>query len=112
MLLRETDLDDTVRPPINAAEASKLLEHIDKWKGKVSKQWKARANAHQQAIEKGDPYGYAKVFKGLSKLEQEGNLRSQDRAHLKLSTQLLVEELANALGKSQEEALDQIEKIA
>lgn len=112
MLLRETDLDDTLRPPINAAEASKLLEHIDKWKGKVSKQWKARANAHQQAIEKGDPYGYAKVFKGLSKLEQEGNLRSQDRAHLKLSTQLLVEELANALGKSQEEALDQIEKIA
>ena len=55
MLLRETDLDDTVRPPINAAEASKLLEHIEKWKGKVSKQWKARANAHQQAIEKGDP---------------------------------------------------------
>ena len=48
----------------------------------------------------------------LSKLEQEGNLRSLDRAHLKLSTQLLVEELANALGKSQEEALDQIEKIA
>jgi RNA polymerase-interacting CarD/CdnL/TRCF family regulator len=112
LLLRETDLDDTVRPPINAAEASKLLEHIEKWKGKVSKQWKARANAHQQAIEKGDPYGYAKVFKGLSKLEQEGNLRSLDRAHLKLSTQLLVEELANALGKSQEEALDQIEKIA
>lgn len=89
-----------------------MLKHIEKWKGKVSKQWKARANAHQQAIEKGDPYGYAEVFKGLSKLEQEGSLRSLDRAHLKQSTQLLSEELANALGKSQQEALDQIEKIA
>mgnify|MGYP000730059887 FL=1 len=63
-------------------------------------------------MEKGDPYGYAEVFKGLSKLEQEGSLRSLDRAHLKQSTQLLAEELANALGKSQQEALDQIEKIA
>jgi RNA polymerase-interacting CarD/CdnL/TRCF family regulator len=63
-------------------------------------------------MEKGDPYGYAEVFKGLSKLEQEGNLRSLDRAHLKQSTLLLAEELANALGKSQQEALDQIEKIA
>ena len=112
LLLREADLDDTVRAPINAAEASKLLKHIEQWKGKVNKQWKARANAHQQAMEKGDPYGYAEVFKGLSKLEQEGSLRSLDRAHLKQSTLFLAEELANALGKSQQEALDQIEKIA
>ena len=87
--MRETDLDHTVRVPIDAAEASKLLEHIEKWKGKVSKQWKARANAHQQVMEKGDPYGYAEVFKGLSKLDQEGTLRALDRAHLKQSTQLL-----------------------
>jgi RNA polymerase-interacting CarD/CdnL/TRCF family regulator len=63
-------------------------------------------------MEKGDPYGYAEVFKGLSKLDQEGNLRTLDRAHLKQSTQFLSEELANALGKSEQEALDQIEKIA
>ena len=110
--MRETDLDHTVRVPIDAAEASKLLEHIEKWKGKVSKQWKARANAHQQAMERGDPYGYAEVFKGLSKLDQEGTLRALDRAPLKQSTQLLSEELANALGKSPQEVLDQIEKIA
>jgi RNA polymerase-interacting CarD/CdnL/TRCF family regulator len=110
--LRETDLDDCVRAPINAAEATKLLKHLEKCKGTVSKQWKARANAHQQAMEKGDPYAYAEVFKGLSKLEQEGSLRALDRAHLKQSTLFLSEELANALGKSQQEVLDQIEKIA
>jgi RNA polymerase-interacting CarD/CdnL/TRCF family regulator len=107
-MLREQDLDTTVRNPIDASEAKKLLDHLKQWKGKVSRHWKARANAHQEAMERGDPFGYADVYKGLSKLEEEGTLRASDRAHLNQSLHMLSEELANALGKTPEQARSQI----
>jgi len=34
----------------------------------VSSKWKARANAHQQLMEKGDPFAYAEVYKGLKQV--------------------------------------------
>ncbi len=107
-MLRQKDLDKTVRNPIDASEAEKLLDHLKKWKGKVSTQWKARANAHSQAMERGDPVDYANVYKGLSKLEAEGTLRASDRAHLNQSLHFLAEELANALGKTPEQVRSQI----
>lgn len=112
VMLRKEDLSKTVRNPIDAREAKKLLDYLKSWKGKVSKQWKARANAHQATMEKGDPFGYAQVYKGLSKLEEEGNLRAADRTHFNQSLSFLSEELANALGKSEDEVRVQIEKMA
>jgi len=108
LLLRQQDLAKTVRNPINAGEARKLLDHLKKWQGKVSTQWKARANAHQEAMERGNPFDYADVYKGLSKLEAEGGLRASDRAHLNQSLDFLAEELANALGKTPEQVRNQI----
>ena len=108
LMLRQQDLETTVRNPINAKEAEKLLDHLKKWKGKVSSKWKARASAHQEAMERGDPFDYADVYKGLSKLEAEGTLRASDRAHLNQSLHFLAEELANALGKTPEQVRNQI----
>lgn len=107
-MLREQDLDITIRNPISAREAEKLLNHLQNWDGKVSSQWKARANANQEALERGDPFGYAEVYKGLSRLEAEGTLRNTDRAHLNQSLELLVEEIAHALGETPEQARMQI----
>ncbi len=107
-MLREEDLDETVRKPITATEAKKLLNHLEGWDGSVRKEWKARANAHQEAMEAGDPFAYADVYKGLSKLEAEGGLRATDREHMKKSLDLLVEEVACALGETYEQARDQI----
>ena len=107
-MMRKQDLATTVRKPINASEAKQLLDHLKKWNGKVSTQWKARANANQVVMERGDPFGYADVYKGLCKLEAEGSLRSTDREHLNRSLNFLVEELANALGKTPEQARSQI----
>lgn len=109
-MLRENDLDEMIRAPIGASEARKLLNHMKKWKGKVSSQWKARANAHQAKMERGDPYAYAEVYKGLRIRQEEDNLSAADRTHLKQSAEFLSEELANALGKSQDQALSQIEQ--
>ncbi len=108
LMLRQQDLAKTVRNPIDASGAEKLLDHLRQWNGKVSNQWKARANAHQQAMERGDPFDYADVYKGLSKLEAEGTLRASDRAHLNQSLHFLAEEIANALGKTPEQARKQI----
>lgn len=112
VMLRKEDLANTVRDPIDAGQAKKLLAYLKAWKGKVSSKWKARANAHQQLMEKGDPFAYAEVYKGLSKLEEEGTLRVADRTHYQQSLTFLTEELANALGKTEDEARMQIEKVA
>ena len=87
-----------------------MLKELKQWDGKPSKQWKARANAHQAAIESGDPFAYAKVFKELCELESNETLRAGDRAHLKQTEELLVEELANSLGKSRRQAQGMLEK--
>jgi len=107
-MMRKQDLAETVRNPINASEAKELLDHLEKWDGNVSSQWKVRANANQVAMDRGDPFGYAEVYKGLSRLEAEGNLRASDRAHLNQALDFLAEELANALGKTPEQARNQI----
>jgi len=107
-MLREQDLEQVVRSPINKTEANKLLEHLDNWNGKVGSSWKVRATANQTVLESGDPYGYVDVYKGLSKLEHEGTLRASDRQHLNQSLELLVEELAYAMGDTLEQARKQI----
>jgi RNA polymerase-interacting CarD/CdnL/TRCF family regulator len=108
LMLRQQDLATTVRKPINANEAKQLLDHLEKWNGNVRREWKARANANQVAMDRGDPFSYAEVYKGLSRLEAEGALRSTDREHLNQSLDFLAEELANALGNTPEQARSQI----
>ena len=99
------DASETVRTLITAEEAKSLLDRIKGWKGSPKKQWKARADAHRIAIESGDPLEYAKVVKGLSRMQsKDGPLRQQDRAHLKQSMELLTEELARALKKRPRQA--------
>ena len=102
-MMCEQDLADIVRTPLSASEAIQLLDHLEKWDGDVSSRWKVRANVNQETMERGDPFGYADVYKGLSRLEAEGTLRASDRAHLNQALEFLVEELANALGKTPEQ---------
>lgn len=99
-----------MRQPISTNEAKTLLGKLKEWKSKPKKQWKARANANQAAIDRGDPFEYARVFKDLTKLEAEGALRAQDRQHLSQSTTLLVDELAHSLRKTPEQALRMLEE--
>ncbi len=103
-------MPENIRTPMGESEARKIIKHLKTWKGKFSPQWKARANANQAVLEKGDPFGYAEVCKGLSEMQQEGTLSATDRQHLSRSIQFLSEELANALGKTQDEARLDIEK--
>jgi len=107
-MLREKDLAKIARKPINASEAKRLLDHLERWNGDVRKEWKARASANQIAMEGGDPFAYADVYKGLSKLEAAGTMRATDREHLKKSLALLVEEVSCALGETPEQARDMI----
>ncbi len=108
MMLRENQLDEMIRKPMSLREAKKLLAHLKTWKGKVSNQWKPRATAHQLKMEQGEPLRYAEVYKNLRVRQDEGTLSAADRKHFKQSGELLAEELANALGKTPSEALEQI----
>jgi len=98
------DVAGVVRSPLDASQASQLLDYLENCDGRCSKRWKARAAAHEQAIQGNDPFQYAEVAKGLSRLEAEGALRHTDRTHLNRSIELLADELAYALGKTPEHA--------
>lgn len=104
LTLLAKDVSNTIRTLISADEARKLLERIAHWNGAPKKQWKARADAHQAALESGDPLECAKVVKGLTHLQAESPLRQQDRAHLKQAMELLTEEIARALKKRPRQA--------
>ena len=106
----QDDLESTIRPLISAKEARELLNQLKEWDGEANQQWKARADNHQAAIDGGDPFEYAKVYKGLSKLDAENSLRARDRAHLNRSLDFLTEELAHSLGKSTDQARELISK--
>jgi RNA polymerase-interacting CarD/CdnL/TRCF family regulator len=110
LTLLKDDVRDSVRKLISSTKARQLLKELKDWDGKPSKQWKARANTHQAAIESGDPFAYAKVFKELCQLDANESLRAGDRAHLKQTEELLVEELANSLGKSRRQAQSMLDK--
>ncbi len=93
-------LPGVVRSLISPEQAWDLLEQIAEWNGKPQAQWKARANAHQAALDSGDPFEYLKVLKELALLESGDALCLGDREHLSRSLCLLTEELACALKKS------------
>jgi len=100
MILLEQDMATIVRRVLSAKEAGQVLDLLEQWDGAAKKQWKDRANANQAALSGGDPFEYAKVLKGLRRLEAERELRPQDRAHLNQSFDFLTEELAFSLGKT------------
>jgi RNA polymerase-interacting CarD/CdnL/TRCF family regulator len=108
LMLRENSLDNTIRAPIDASRAEKTLDHLRDWKAQVSTPWKVRAGAHQALLDEGDPITCAEVYKNLRVLEQDGALSATDRKHLKLCTEYLSEELANALGQTKRKTLDQM----
>ena len=82
------------------------------WEGKFSESWKVRATANQARFDKGDPFGFAEVCKGLSIMKEEGTLSATDRQHLNRSIEFLSEELAHALGKTEDKVRLVIEKAA
>jgi RNA polymerase-interacting CarD/CdnL/TRCF family regulator len=110
LTLLEVDLSNVIRNLISAEEALELLDQLKGWEVKVSGQWKARADAHQAAIDGGDPFEYAKVVKGLMHMEEGGTLRPGDRAHLNKSLGLLTAELAFALKKSRSQVSKMIDQ--
>jgi CarD family transcriptional regulator len=112
LMLRENQLDDTIRKPMGPTEAKSILDHVRNWTGKLSNSWKVRANKHQKKMEAGEPLSYAEVYKDLRTLQDDGSLSAADRQHLKQSSDLLAEELAVALGKTHTEALEQISQAA
>ena len=104
LIVRMEEAKESIRKLITPDEAQNLLEHMRTWKGKPKSQWKARADAHQRAIESGNPMECAEVLKGLNQMESDGTLRNQDRNHLKQSLELLIDELTRVLTKRPSQA--------
>jgi RNA polymerase-interacting CarD/CdnL/TRCF family regulator len=112
LILPMRDAAHAVRSPISAAQAAQILDHIGNWDGRANKQWKARAAAHREAMDRDDPFECAEVFKALSRLEAAGNLRHTDRAHLNRALTALADELAFALDESPDRVREQITAAA
>ncbi|GHA22806.1 hypothetical protein [Oceanisphaera arctica] len=95
---------------MSAKEAREIINHLKKWQGKLSGKWKVRATANQATIDKGDPFGYAELVKGLSVMQEQITLSATDRKHLNHGIEFLCEELADALGKTHDRVRQIIDK--
>ena len=99
MLVRERDLEGTIRKPIKKSVAKKVLLHISDWSESVSDQWKIRASAQQKKLDDGDVFAVAEVYKTLSLRQKSDTLSAADRRQLSQSQQCLSEQLAVALDR-------------
>jgi len=99
MMVRERDLEGTIRKPIKKSVAQKVLVHISDWSESVSDQWKVRASVQQKKLDDGDVFALAEVYKTLSLRQQSDNLSAADRRQLSQSQQCLSEQLAVALDR-------------
>ena len=99
MMVRESELADVIRKPIEKSEAQKVLAHIGEWIGSTSEEWKTRANVQQQKLDNGNPFSLAEVYKAMVVRKEAGTLSGADRNQLSKSEQCLSEELAAALNK-------------
>lgn len=112
MMVRESDLAEIIRKPIEESEARGVLEHINNWNEPVSGSWKVRANAQQRKLDDGSPFALAEVYKTLSLLQEADSLSAADRQQLSHSEKCLSEELAVALEKPIGEVCRSMEKAA
>ena len=99
MMVRESELADVIRKPIEKSEAHKVLVHIGEWDGSTSEDWKTRANAQQRKLDNSNPFSLAEVYKAMIVRKEAGTLSGADRNQLSKSEQCLSEELAAALNK-------------
>ncbi len=99
MMVRESELADVIRKPIEKSEAQKVLAHIGEWIGSTSEEWKTRANVQQRKLDNGNPFSLAEVYKAMVVRKEAGTLSGADRNQLSKSEQCLSEELAAALNK-------------
>lgn len=111
-MVRENDLGDTIRKPIEESEARRVLAHIGDWSESASESWKVRANAQQQKLSDGDPFALAEVYKTLSMRKKAETLSGADRRQLSQSEQCLSEELAMALDQSVSKVCRNMERAA
>lgn len=112
MLVRETDLGDSVRKPIAKKTANEVIAHIAKWTEQVSEQWKTRAANFQAKLDDGDPFAIAEVYKTLRLRQEDDNLSAADRRQLGQSESRLSEELGMAFGDDPAKVLKRMEKAA
>jgi RNA polymerase-interacting CarD/CdnL/TRCF family regulator len=112
MMVRENELADIIRRPMKKSEAREVLTHISEWNGTTSDEWKARANAQQRKLDKGEPLGLAEVYKALVLRQAADNLTGADRRQLSHSEQCLSEELAVALEQPVSDICLHMEKAA
>ena len=92
-----------VRKLMPKKQAKEVLDMVRTWDGKPSSAWKARSEAHQRAIDSGNPFEYAKAYRELHELDCKDALRPQDNAHLNQISLLLSEELARSLNKPEKQ---------
>ena len=111
-MVRENDLTDTIRKPIEKIEAQKVMAHIGEFHEAVNDSWKVRANTQQRKLEDGDPFALAEVYKTLSQRKKADTLSGADRRQLSQSEQCLSEELAMALDQSMDKVCQQMAKAA
>lgn len=108
--LSKSSFAQKVRAPLDAAAARTVLDFLGDWHGPGESVWKKRHKENQESLASGDPWRVCGVAKSLFRLRQKGSLANSDRTHLKLSLDMLAEELSTVLGEAREPMLLRLER--
>ncbi len=96
---------------ISAEEAREVLRELCHDHEQGSKNWNRRYRANVDKIKTGDIFAVGEVVRSLSRREMEKGLSTGEKKLLSNARQILVSELVLAQESSEEDVLEELEKI-
>ena len=99
-----------MRPPISAEDVDDLFQLLAKKDVREPTNWSRRFKNHQEKLKSGDVYQVAEVVRNLALREVTKGLSAGEKAMLVKARSVLVSELSFALGVTEEDALERLQK--
>jgi CarD family transcriptional regulator len=99
-----------MRPPISSEDVDDLFQLLSKKDVREPTNWSRRFKNHQEKMKSGDVYQVAEVVRNLALRDASKGLSAGEKSMLVKARQVLVSELSFALGITEEQALEKLEK--
>jgi CarD family transcriptional regulator len=112
-VLVPTDSTDQVglRPCVSRNEVKKVLKVLTEEETSVAANWSRRFKNNLEKLHSGDPYEVAEVLRNLAIRDREKGLSAGEKRMITKARQILISELAHAIGKTEDDAENMIDGV-
>jgi CarD family transcriptional regulator len=99
-----------IRNVVSKKQVEQVLEVLRQPEGKAAGNWSRRFKANYEKLRSGDIYQVAEVVRNLATREKDKGLSAGEKRMLTKAKQILLSELAVAIGKDEEQAEELVER--